>query len=253
MPITARWASALLALCLLACRLHGSLAQGIAITTPSDFLEANSDEYQCMWALLERSGLAEALALPQLANTYFLPSDAAFITDLADTVAEGSTDPTAGADLTVEQVVAMIDSMPEEAAVQFVKAHVSPANYPSVSALAYPGGVPAAALDPFGEGDVPPRQIIKNSLSQDVAVVYEDAFHALHLDIASEDGGLPSSAYVAGPAAIPAGESTIYILLNVLGDPYLITDSAVQALAVNGTLVATAAVLLPVTNPFAIA
>lgn len=36
-----------------------------------------------MWALLERTGLTDALASPDLSNTYFLPSDAAFITDLA--------------------------------------------------------------------------------------------------------------------------------------------------------------------------
>lgn len=36
-----------------------------------------------MWALLERTGLTDALASPDLSNTYFLPGDAAFITDLA--------------------------------------------------------------------------------------------------------------------------------------------------------------------------
>ena len=36
-----------------------------------------------MAALLERSGLGGALAVETLTNTYFLPSDAAFISDLA--------------------------------------------------------------------------------------------------------------------------------------------------------------------------
>lgn len=62
-------------------------------------------------------------------------------------------------------------------------------------------------------------------------VVYEPAFHALHLDIAATADQDPVSAYVAGPAAIPAGESTVYMLVNILGDPYLITDSGVQAMA----------------------
>ena len=50
--------------------------------TANDFLEANSDEYQCMLALLDRSGLADALWTSGLQNTYFLPTDAAFLTDL---------------------------------------------------------------------------------------------------------------------------------------------------------------------------
>ena len=54
-----------------------------AADTPADFLEANADEFQCVWALLERAGLTEAMADGELSNTYFLPTDAAFITDLA--------------------------------------------------------------------------------------------------------------------------------------------------------------------------
>ncbi|KAL4425830.1 hypothetical protein ABPG75_009846 [Micractinium tetrahymenae] len=212
---------------LLAC---SSLAYaGVVLDTPAAFLEANSDEYQCMWALLERTGLTDALASSDLSNTYFLPSDAAFITDLAQSV---STD-AAGADLTVEQVVAMIDAMPGDAAVQLLKAHVSPTNYPSVSALAFPSGVPAAAADPFG--DTPTQPTIKNSLGQDVSVVYEAPYHALHLDVPGPNGLIASSAYVAGPAAVNTGDSTVYILLNVLGDPTLITNSGVAAQAVNST------------------
>jgi hypothetical protein len=46
-------------------------------------LSANADEFRSMAALLERSGLGGALAVETLTNTYFLPSDAAFISDLA--------------------------------------------------------------------------------------------------------------------------------------------------------------------------
>ncbi|KAL4445783.1 hypothetical protein ABPG77_008982 [Micractinium sp. CCAP 211/92] len=183
-----------------------------------------------MWALLERTGLTDALASPQLANTYFLPGDAAFITDLASSVpTDASSDPSTGSVLTVEQVVAMIDAMPEEAAVQFLKSHVSPTNYPSVSALAFPTGVPAAAADPFG--DTATQPFIKNSLGQNVSVVYEALYHALHLDVPGPTGDIISSAYIAGPASVPVGESTVYILLNILGDPLLITNSGVAAQA----------------------
>lgn len=166
------------------------------------------------------------------------------------------------------QVVAYIDAMDDSKAIQFLKAHVSPTNYPSVrgpktgpsrhrcyppcllykvayhlkcpvdllqvSTLAFPSGVPAAAANPFGDTATQPT--IKNSLGQDVSVVYEAPFHALHLDVPGPDGNIASSAYIAGPAAIPTGKSTIYILLNILGDPLLITNSGLAAQAfINGT------------------
>lgn len=65
--------------------LHGTAPHLAASThgaaTAADFLEANADEFQCFNALVARSGLAGALTA-DLPNTYFLPSDAAFITDL---------------------------------------------------------------------------------------------------------------------------------------------------------------------------
>lgn len=212
-----------------------ALAAGVVLNSPAAFLEANSDEFQCMWALLERTGLTDALASPDLSNTYFLPGDAAFITDLAQSIpTDASADPTAGSDLTVDQVVAMIDAMSEEAAVQFLKSHVAPANYPSVSALAFPSGVHAAAANPFGDTATEPT--IKNSLGQDVSVVYEAPYHALHLDVPGPNGDIVSSAYIAGPAAVPVGESTVFILLNILGDPLLITNSGLAAQAfINST------------------
>jgi hypothetical protein len=51
--------------------------------SPAGFLSANADEFRCLAALLDRSGLRGALAVEALTNTYFLPSDAAFISDLA--------------------------------------------------------------------------------------------------------------------------------------------------------------------------
>lgn len=40
----------------------------------------------------------------------------------------------------------------------------------------------------------------------------------------------------SGPAAVPVGESTVFILLNILGDPLLITNSGLAAQAfINST------------------
>ena len=53
------------------------------------------------------------------------------------------------------------------------------------------------------------------------------AYHALYLDAKPDaKGNGRAVAYIAGPAAMPAGESTMYVLLNVLGDPKLITAGA---------------------------
>lgn len=65
-----------------------------------------------------------------------------------------------------------------------------------VSALAFPTGVPAAAADPFG--DTATQPFIKNSLGQNVSVVYEALYHALHLDVPGPTGDIISSAYIAG-------------------------------------------------------
>ena len=47
----------------------------------AEFLEVNAGDMQCMNALLARAGLAGALA-SDLPNTYFLPTDSAFLLDL---------------------------------------------------------------------------------------------------------------------------------------------------------------------------
>lgn len=65
-----------------------------------------------------------------------------------------------------------------------------------VSALAFPSGVHAAAANPFGDTATEPT--IKNSLGQDVSVVYEAPYHALHLDVPGPNGDIVSSAYIAG-------------------------------------------------------
>ncbi|PSC76818.1 Nex18 symbiotically induced [Micractinium conductrix] len=223
MVTTRRAAAGLLAAAVLA----ASCSAAFVVNTPADFLEANADEFQCVWALLERAGLTEAMADGELSNTYFLPTDAAFITDLAQTAPALSVEPEQDyvADLTVDQIVSWIDVMSPEAAQRFLKAHVSPVNYPSVSSLAYPNGTPDVSADPFGGEPVHPT--IDNSLGQKLSVVYEASYHALYLDAKPDaKGNGRAVAYIAGPAAMPAGESTMYVLLNVLGDPKLITAGA---------------------------
>lgn len=56
-------------------------AAWLGAASAADFLAANADEFQIMNALLKKSGLAGALA-SDLANTYFLPPDSAFLLDL---------------------------------------------------------------------------------------------------------------------------------------------------------------------------
>ena len=51
--------------------------------TAADFLDWNGGEYRCLAALLARSGLGDALTMDSLANTYFFPTDNAFLTDLS--------------------------------------------------------------------------------------------------------------------------------------------------------------------------
>lgn len=52
-----------------------------AAASAAQFLEINYEDMQCVNAVLARAGLAAALQ-DDLANTYFLPTDAAFLLDL---------------------------------------------------------------------------------------------------------------------------------------------------------------------------
>ena len=47
----------------------------------ADFLEVNAEDMQCMNAVLQRAGLVDAMG-DDLPNTYFFPTDAAFLLDL---------------------------------------------------------------------------------------------------------------------------------------------------------------------------
>lgn len=62
-------------------RCHACAAPALLAASAAQFLEINYEDMQCVNAVLERAGLAAALQ-DDLANTYFLPTDAAFLLDL---------------------------------------------------------------------------------------------------------------------------------------------------------------------------
>lgn len=204
------------ALCLALCAAAG--AQAVRIASAADFLAANADEFQIMNALLKKSGLAGALA-SDLANTYFLPPDSAFLLDLGESAPELSlgNDPNMQP-MTVAEILQKVDAMSTDDAVQFVKAHVVPASYPNVTALAFPNGRPTGTPDPKAD-----PVTVTNSLNKKLEVIYDWGANNLHLSVPIGSDGDRTAAFVAGPAAFPVGKATVYVVHALMADPTLIT------------------------------
>lgn len=184
--------SAVMFLCL---ALAGS---AMAIESPFDFITVNQDSFKVLSALLAKANPAFTAALKNstMAGTYFLPTDAAIVYSAANCWTDTSNSSLLTGPSTAD-VVAKVATMDTAKAGSFIQAHGMGVTVANVSAL----------------NDT-------NSTSLTFTVSNDAGYLAASVATVGNDS---QSANIYGPAAIPAGQATVFLIDSPLADVGLIS------------------------------